>query len=356
MEPRLDHLLDAVRHPDARKGTMARLVASANTEPEATFAAIAAQELVGVFAEGVRGAGLWEGLSPGLRARIEEDTRRRLATHLLQRRLATHAASALQATGVPYLFFKGLHLQEVLYDHPALRPMADVDVFVPLARRAEALRALAGAGFTGAPVPATISHEVALRSEGFELDVHWSPFRPGRTRRPIGPGLLASRVRAGELWVPDDAHTTWLLLVHPVVTEHATLRLMRAVDLDRWVRAREVAFAEVLALLGETGLRTAAWVMCTWTRRWLGTPFPAWFLEALAPPRGRRIYLRAWLRADPAARFRRHPTLVRGAFGLSVQDTPGDALKALAGLASAWRSSASDCTRVAEALAGGRAA
>lgn len=346
----LEQLFDAVRHPSARRGSLADVVATASADPEAAFRVLSGQALCGVFAEGVRDAGVWQALPPRLRVRLSEGARLVLATRLLQGRAAMRAASVLEAEGVPYVFFKGLHLQELLYRPLTGRPMADVDVLIPRERRREALRLLAGAGFRGTPLRGTVSHEVPLRGHGVELDVHWSTFRPGRARTPPEPDLLNKRQELGSLWVPSDAHTMWLLLVHSVVTEHATMRLIHAVDLDRRVRIGPIAWDAVLEILRATGLCTAAWVMCEWTRGWLDTPVPESFLSAVAPNLARRAYLRAWLRADPAEQFSRWPNLVRGTFGLAIHDAPGDMARALAHLVRERRASARECACVASAL------
>ena len=347
----LRRLFDAVRAPEARHRRLAELVEAANASPIAAYDTLARHDLLGVWREGLQAAGAWGEIDARLRARIDDQARLRLANHLLQRRAASLAAGALERAGLRYLFMKGLHVQEAIYDSPMLRPMADLDLLVPRERRTAALRTLAEAGFGGTPLPTTVSHEIALRGHGIELDVHWGPFRPGRSRVRMGPELLSARQKCGDFWVPSDAHATWLLLVHPAVTEHVTMRLMRAVDLDRWARRRNVPWHAARELLRRSGLATAAWVMATWTQGWLGTPLPGWFLDGLAPSSPRRAYLRAWLRRDPARRFNSRPHLVRGAFALALQDNTGDAIRAVVALGSVRRSAARDCRDVTAALA-----
>jgi hypothetical protein len=67
-----------------------------------------------------------------------------------QRRFAglmPRVLDALAAASVPAIPVKGLALTELAWPHPTERPMADIDLLVPPARRDDAGRALSAAGF-----------------------------------------------------------------------------------------------------------------------------------------------------------------------------------------------------------------
>jgi hypothetical protein len=117
--------------------------------------------------------------------------------------------------------------------------------------------------------------------------------------------------------------------VHPAITDHVTGRLVSAVDLDLWLRKRQVRWDEVTQLLGRIGLRTAAWAMLVWTRSLLGTPVPGEIWRELAPSTLRMRYIEYWLGLDPARLYGRQPWLVRGLFSLALQDRVRDAARAV---------------------------
>lgn len=102
------------------------------------------------------------GLGPWL-ARHVEDGRldvdaaaaRQLEQHLAHSRrrwsrleaALAKTARVLGAEDISVTLFKGAHTAHTLFAEPGLRPMADLDVLVPLAQMGSAERALAGAGY-----------------------------------------------------------------------------------------------------------------------------------------------------------------------------------------------------------------
>ena len=63
--------------------------------------------------------------------------------------------SLLDQAGIPYAALKGAALAWHAYPHPALRPMRDIDILVPLARAGEAYAALVAQGFIPEPADKT---------------------------------------------------------------------------------------------------------------------------------------------------------------------------------------------------------
>jgi hypothetical protein len=239
------------------------------------------------------------------------------------------ATALLDEIGVEHVVFKGALVRQLLYAKPHLRPAVDADLLVAPARAPEAVRALQARGFEPTLASHSDTHEACLTWHEVQLDLHWSLLRPGRMRVDLTDEILATRVREGQLWRPDDAHLTLAMLVHPAITDHVTGRLISAVDLDRWLRSRPVPWPAVLGILDRIGLRTAAWAMLYWTHGLLETPVPEDVWRALAPSPLRRRYLEAWLRQDPARLYGQRPNLVRGAFSLALQDRVSDVARAL---------------------------
>jgi hypothetical protein len=103
---------------------------------------------------------------------------------ILFRETAT-ATRALSEEGIPVLLLKGIHLARFVYEEPALRSMADIDLMVPRDRIVDADRILVGLGYGPLPRPDIerhcqwSNHLPALVKEGAEvLEVHYDIERP----------------------------------------------------------------------------------------------------------------------------------------------------------------------------------
>lgn len=183
-----------------------------------------------------------------------------LASALRRLDLAAEVLHRLEAAGVPALPLKGAAVAETLYDSPAHRVMADVDVLV-LGDLDAALAALAAAGFTQAD---QADHAVALVGPDgsivlelhravsscpglFELD------REGMwRRRRRGPGLVP--------WLPDPVDGLLALAQHAAFQHGLVLRLGQYLDLRRAVEREAIPLATLVerarppALLACAGL------------------------------------------------------------------------------------------------------
>jgi len=93
-------------------------------------------------------------LDPALAAQLaplQAQARQVDARYVLLKTTRAHVNATLAAAGIPALWLKGAALAETVYPQPVLRPMGDLDVLVPFARRAEALAALKAAGYADEP-------------------------------------------------------------------------------------------------------------------------------------------------------------------------------------------------------------
>lgn len=254
-----------------------------------------------------------------------------------QEHVLGEACALLDEIGVEYVVFKGALVRQFLYAKPYLRPSADVDLLVPPGEVPRVARFFEQRGYDLTVQAHSDTHEVWLGRLGVGLDLHWSLLRPGRMREDIAREIIEGRVRRGSLWGPSDTHLTVAMLVHPAITDYVTGRLISAVDLDLWLRKRQVRWDEVTHLLGRIGLRAAAWAMLFWTCSLFETPVPSEIWRELAPSMLRRRYLEFWLGLDPARLYGRVSWLARGAFSLALQDRVRDASRAVWTLASKER-------------------
>jgi hypothetical protein len=106
-----------------------------------------------------------------------------------------------------------------------------------------------------------------------------------------------------------------------------------------------VDWAAVLQLLGQAGLKTAAWTMLSWFRMLAAPPatglIDGW-LASVRPGKLRAAYLGYWLRHDLPSRWLDRPLPIQIGFTLFMHDRPADALHALKGWWQARRNSQQD--------------
>ncbi len=123
----------------------------------------------------------------------------------------------MDANGIPTMVLKGAALAELYYENPALRPMEDLDVCVPVARAPEAFALMQSAGYRPGdygfeptfPTCQLRSHAWGFRAENdHELDLHWHVLPAARwddadrgfwaDSRPFELGSVATRTLSAE--------------------------------------------------------------------------------------------------------------------------------------------------------------
>ncbi len=93
------------------------------------------------------------------------------------------AAEAAGVVAMPVALLKGISYAGWLYDDPALRPMTDVDLLVPLERFDKARRRLGQIGYRHVgpgSQRSRLHHAMTLRGPRGVLDLHRSPAQVGR--------------------------------------------------------------------------------------------------------------------------------------------------------------------------------
>ncbi len=254
--------------------------------------------------------------------------------YLAQRYALERIDAAFGAASVRYAVFKGVHVRELVYDDPSLRPAGDVDILIARSQRDLAARTLVRQGFALHPDADIVSHEATFHDRDVSIDLHWHILRPGRTRVDMTDAFLARRHRESFFWGLDSADTLFTLLVHPAFAKYVTspyALLCRLLDLSRWLQSRNVDWDKTLALLDQAGLKTAAWAVLFWASWLMGSVAPPNVLERLEPGRLRTRYLRYWLERNLPSRWLHYPLLIQIAFTLPLHDRPSDALAAIQG-------------------------
>ncbi len=260
------------------------------------------------------------------------------AAYLLQVRTCRRVARSLGKASIPYAFYKGAHLREILYADPALRPTVDVDLLVHEANRDKTIETLSSLGMELLIKDDALTHEVVMADDSVGVDLHWDLFRPGRSRIGLTPLLLDRRRTRKGIGVLDESASLLVMLVHPAFTKHVSGRLaklVRLVELDRLIRDHPLDWDWVLDTIDAARLRTAAWASLYWLRIFFDTPGIDQRLARLRPGRIHRRYLELWIDNNLPTRLRSAPYLVQGAFTLALQDRFRDAVAAISGLAHA---------------------
>ena len=257
---------------------------------------------------------------------------RAIARYLMQRGMLDRALHALRSEGVAVTVIKGAELRERLYPQPALRPSADLDLLVRERERTRAVRALVTAGMQLDADPLNLSHEVCLRSQGFEVDLHWQLMRPGRARIDLAAEVTATAERDRRLPRPSPEGALLIALVHAPFAKHLNgpgSRLIRVLELDLLIRQLTPDWERVGELLTRAHLRTAAWATLYWQQQLLDTPIPADVLRTLRPRAAKRAWLTAWIEGRWSQRLHNARPLVHLGFTLPLHESTADALHAL---------------------------
>jgi putative nucleotidyltransferase-like protein len=233
---------------------------------------------------------------------------------------------ALEMIGSEVVVLKGSDFAHRLYVDPALRPMSDVDLLVPLARAAEVRADLERAGavpiLRGPATRVASHHEIAFDFAGILLEVHHSFVQRARHRIDYD-AIWSARVPVDVLGIRTarlcDADVVHYLLLS-IAKDSLAPRLLCFVDLwlalraapralegaleraHRWstVRATYAALAEAGRILpeldGESHRRARESLLPASERRWIDRyVLPR---GAGKPTRAVQLWRKLWLLDD----------------------------------------------------------
>jgi hypothetical protein len=132
--------------------------------------------------------------------------------------------SRLQNAGIKTMLLKGASLSLLYYKNNGARPMADIDVLIPLKQIRPATELLQKAGWTS-PVPLTdldisYGHAIELKnSRGGEFDLHWRPFNGCRDiyEKDFWDGALPVALAGVSTLAPNPTDMLFHVIIHGVV-------------------------------------------------------------------------------------------------------------------------------------------
>jgi hypothetical protein len=241
------------------------------------------------------------------------------------------AVSALSEAGIPTLLLKGLHLASEVYEEPALRSMADLDLMVPLPQLAEAERVLLNRGYGSRPrrdvaAQARRLHHLAWLEHptGEIIELHHTieaPTSPFRIEsETLWAGARQIQIEDVAAYVLSDEHLLLHLCLH--LSYHHGFRrapLKGLVDLATLLEAAGARFrwSEVVTCSRAWGTDRFVYSTLKLARQVLGAPVPSDVLTDIPhEPLDDEI-------VETAARFVLAPPLHRHISG-SLPPEPGD--------------------------------
>lgn len=244
-------------------------------------------------------------------------------------------------SGINAFIFKGGQLRRTIYADPSLRPVSDIDLFVPEARKLDAAKLLSANGFRMVADLATISHEASFIKNKIHIDLHWHLLRPGRTRTDLSDYLFTNREQFSEgLWGLNPAASLLVMLIHPAFTKHLISpdsMLIHMVDLHRLLAQAKNEWSSVRDQLQKSGATAAAWSSLKLLHLYSDQDEVALLAREVEPGTWHKNYLSFWIERDLVRRWFNHQAFVRFAFNLALQDSLSDAVNAVRTLREARR-------------------
>jgi Uncharacterised nucleotidyltransferase len=207
-----------------------------------------------------------------------------LTSHAVVMLLESELRRVVEAfAGLPVMVLKGPGLARTLYDDPARRPYADLDVSVQRSDESRAVEALALLGYSELPYEPNTGHHSEC---GFHrlfgganqralIELHVDPLQLGvqpvceaeRWQRAVPlPGFEPALMLG-----PSDQLVTLSVHAH----KHGYSRLLWFKDLDLLLRRGAIDWSIVVDAARREGVAASVWYTLQLTRRLLGTPLPA---------------------------------------------------------------------------------
>jgi hypothetical protein len=254
--------------------------------------------------------------------------------------------SALTKVQIPVVPLKGAYLAEAVYKSIALRPMTDIDLWVPRIHLDAARAVMQSLGYTHYPkldrpqaLQDALAGETVFYKPNAEIvELHWNIF-PGewiRHTTQIDEQVIWERTNPlkGELvrqLMPED--TIIHLCVHLAVNHQMTETGLRTLlDLDFARRVLDIDWETVVRRAHSWRVATACWLVLQSFARLFGDPDGQLPLAEIAPSKLRQSILNRFVpetrlldRLRPGYQPNRFP------FMLALVDRPADAVRL------AWR-------------------
>jgi hypothetical protein len=285
---------------------------------------------------------------PALVSALERPAMGAAAANLAHFATLERVERMFEAERIPLLLLKGAAVSRAMYADDALRPMTDLDAWIPESEMHRAVAALRELGFrqdAGLPT----RPEALQRLSGGELvfrpsrgghgliELHFSPFQGWWIKRtavpdlprmwdravPAGPGRYALRL------ADEDAVIQTAL--HLAVSQFGQAPLRGLMDLAVTARVRGLDWSLVSSRARSWRLARAVWLVLDIADRLIGLPGSRESILALRPRTTVRALLHAFASPESILGARDlTPAALRHPFMLALADRPRDAARLLA--------------------------
>jgi hypothetical protein len=288
---------------------------------------------------------LARGLDDDLARRLRPDAIAAAAASLARSSTLARIEACLASAAIPVVLLKGAAVAHAAYADPALRPMTDLDLWIPDAEMPRAGALLEGLGYRRldglADRPAELQRrsggEVVFAPEGAGgglVELHYSAFQGWWVRRaaeadaeavwrravPIGPGRHARRLAVEDAILQTSFHV--------VVNQFGQAPLRGLLDVAVMARRFAVDWEEVARRARAWRLGTATGLVLRTADALFGLPGAAPAMRGLDPSRARRAVLHRFVspesvlaERDLTRSWRKHALL------LALVDRPRDAAR-----------------------------
>ena len=208
-------------------------------------------------------------------------------------------AKALNGRGIPLIALKGLHLAELVYVEPSLRPMSDMDILVPRERVAEVIAAMQMLGYgsegdlSGAVrqmLDSKCNLGFAHRRHDVYVEVHWTLSEPDSAYAApldqIWARSQAANLGGAEARVMSPEFLLVYVCAHLACNHAFSLNLRALCDISAIVdRYAAIDWDAVIRIGSAHGWRRGVAATLQLAQAQLAVPVPEWVLEALGADR-----------------------------------------------------------------------